>query len=199
MIKLLTEFNETSIFSDLHLGHNKEFIWEKRGFSSATEHDNYMMKCLEPVDENSTTISLGDITYRCDQQQRIQLSVRMRMLAKARRFCCISGNHDLKFLNQEFHATMATHDVVRLGDMAMLRDSSNQLVVISHYPFLEWPGRFRGSLHLHGHCHGNLDPSLTTAGRMDCSVDCLMQIFGTPAVKVSSIIDYMRDRDANLA
>ena len=29
--------------SDLHIGHDKEFIWGSRGFSSLEEHDTEMM------------------------------------------------------------------------------------------------------------------------------------------------------------
>ncbi len=194
MIKLQIKFDETVIFSDLHYGHDREFIWKARGFNSPEEHDKYMLHELSSIEQHAT-ISLGDISYRCDQARRSALVDAMRVLGKQSQFCCISGNHDLKFLNQEFPEN--THEVVRLGDMAILQEGLT-MVVISHYPFLEWPHKFHDALHLHGHCHGNLSPDLPTTGRMDCSADCLMRIFGGPVVTVSEIVSYIRDRDAGV-
>jgi len=189
VIKIRPKFSDTVIFSDLHYGHDAEFIWEKRGFDSPEMHHEYMINQLENelVHHNRTIISLGDIMFRGDQKRCALLRESMERVAKVNTFWCIDGNHDMKFLNRE-----KLQRVNRIGDMAMLQEG-NQVVIISHYPLLEWPSKFYGAVHLHGHCHGNLD--VISDGRMDCSADELMRVFDRPIVPLPDILDYIKHRD----
>ena len=50
------------ITSDLHLGHNKDFLWHPRGFNSIEEHDKEVIKRWnEIVSPNDTVYVLGDL------------------------------------------------------------------------------------------------------------------------------------------
>ena len=79
-------------------------------------------------------------------------------------------------LNGHIHLIIGGHD--RIKDVEQgglesyqyykeLRDP--QHIVLFHYPLESWNGSFRGSIHLHGHCHGNLQHILPR--RLDISVD----------------------------
>ena len=48
--------------SDLHIGHDKEFIWKERGFSSIEEHDKEILKRWnEKITSEDTVYILGDL------------------------------------------------------------------------------------------------------------------------------------------
>lgn len=53
-------FENLYFCSDLHLGHNKEFLWGKRGFSSPEEHDRFIWDSLSTIPTGSILINLGD-------------------------------------------------------------------------------------------------------------------------------------------
>jgi calcineurin-like phosphoesterase family protein len=42
-------------------------------------------------------------------------------------------------------------------------------VFLSHFPYREWGGYHKGSYHLYGHCHGNIDDYKQST---DIGVDC---------------------------
>ena len=48
--------------SDLHLGHDRNFIWDPRGFNSVEEHDETIIKNWnELVSPDDTVYCLGDL------------------------------------------------------------------------------------------------------------------------------------------
>ena len=58
------------ITSDLHLGHAKPFIWEKRGYTSIQDHDDKIIdKINELVGPNDTLFSLGDFCLNTTEPQ----------------------------------------------------------------------------------------------------------------------------------
>lgn len=67
----------------------------------------------------------------------------------------IKGNHD------SFMAKDAGFREVR--ESVLLRERMGRSSVacwLSHYPFISWPERGEGSVHLHAHCHGTVPASL---------------------------------------
>ena len=181
---------EVSICSDMHIGHDKPFIWKARGYSSPEEHHEDMLYWLNYALRVSTTcISLGDLMFRASSE--IKDLVWPMVYNKA--FKSILGNHDGKSLG---NGSLGDRN---LGDIACLKLDTNEQVVISHYPMLEWPGAYHGAYHLHGHCHNNLAPETYRAKRMDCSTDCLIRIFGRPVADLDEILEYIDVRDAEHA
>ena len=73
----------------------------------------------------------------------------------------IQGNHD------EFKYYRNTN-IAYLGPYFELH-FSHRLFVLSHYPFQSWNKQNYGSIHLHGHSHGHLEPHI--ANRFDVGVD----------------------------
>ncbi len=190
MKSLKLKRKEVSICSDMHIGHDRDFIWKARGYSSPEEHHEDMLYWLSYAIGTSTTcISLGDLTFKAD--------VAMRKLIWPNiyndSFKAILGNHDAKFIEK---CSLGDRN---LGDAAMLKLDTNEVVVISHYPMLEWPSAYHGAYHLHGHCHNNLAPETYRARRMDCSTDCLIRIFGRPVADLDELLEYIDIRDVEHA
>ena len=50
--------------SDFHMGHNKPFIYEKRGFSSIEEHDASILSEVSKLTAKDTLYYLGDFTFK---------------------------------------------------------------------------------------------------------------------------------------
>lgn len=60
-------------------------------------------------------------------------------------------------------------------------------VILCHYPMTLWQGSHRGSIHVFGHCKGNL------AIRAPRSIDVSYNIFCKP-ININKIIGWLRDR-----
>lgn len=76
--------------SDLHLGHNKEFLWRPRGFNSIEEHDAAIINNInEAVMPEDTLYLLGD-TIMGDQERGREWLQQLN----CRHIKYIEGNHE---------------------------------------------------------------------------------------------------------
>ena len=56
--------------SDLHLCHDREFVWKSRGFSSCDEMNNVLINnIIECVNKDDTLYILGDVGLGQDTQK----------------------------------------------------------------------------------------------------------------------------------
>jgi len=78
----------------------------------------------------------------------------------------VMGNHDYRNLRKKHLAKFAK--VVEL-DYIKLGNGYKHRVMLCHYPMATWRASCHGSLHLHGHSHGNLKEY---GLRLDAGVDC---------------------------
>ena len=74
----------------------------------------------------------------------------------------IVGNHDIK--NQQV-MRLPWETVTPLHELKI----GGQRATLCHYPLETWPASWRGSMMLHGHCHGSLRRKV--AKRFDVGVD----------------------------
>lgn len=65
-MSFIRKYNEDTkvwLMSDLHLGHDRDFVWAKRGFSNVQEHNETLIKNIRTcVGENDEFFILGDLT-----------------------------------------------------------------------------------------------------------------------------------------
>lgn len=133
--------------SDLHLNHQKDFVWKERGFSSvqemnATIIDNFN-ECVRTQD---TLYLLGDNWLNCSVGEGIALLNQIK--CKDIRF--IRGNHDSPNRWGVLWEVGKT-----LGWAEMIKDAK-KYYLLSHYPTQttnyddEWATAVRN---LHGHSH----------------------------------------------
>ena len=84
----------------------------------------------------------------------------------------IVGNHDHEAYKKAQVMTSNTKGIKNIffhGDIWSVKDD-NVRVVLCHYPIYEWEGSFKGAIHFHGHCHGNIGKSFKT-NAYDVGVD----------------------------
>jgi calcineurin-like phosphoesterase family protein len=106
-------------------------------------NEKMVLEWNEKVSSEDLVYILGDVAFLPAQKA----TEYMRRLNG--RKILIEGNHDRKLLNdpsfrREF---VEVHSYLRLN-------YQGTLIIMSHYPFLEWDQMHRGSLHFHGHLHG---------------------------------------------
>ena len=81
--------NKIWITSDLHFGHQREFLYEPRGFTSIYDHDEEIIKNWNSVvDIDDDVYILGDIMLN-DNEYGIKLFKRLKG-----KIHIIRGNHD---------------------------------------------------------------------------------------------------------
>lgn len=81
----------------------------------------------------------------------------------------ILGNHDSFMVKDSGFAGVHETALVRVR-----RGRGTVAVWMSHYPFMSWPERQEGSVHLHAHCHGTVPASLPGVygpARLDMSAE----------------------------
>ena len=137
---------KTFITADLHFGHANmmKFNPDTRQYRDA-DHMNAML-----VQEWNTTVGVDDLTYILGDFAFLhasKASAIARMLNG--RKILVTGNHDGKLLREPdfcscFEDIQSYMRVVHNGT----------IVIMSHFPFLEWDQMHRGSVHFYGHVHG---------------------------------------------
>ena len=65
-MSFVRKYNEDTkvwLMSDLHLGHDRDFVWAKRGFSNIQEHNETLIENIKTcVGKNDEFFILGDLT-----------------------------------------------------------------------------------------------------------------------------------------
>ena len=135
--------------SDWHIGHNKPFIYEARGFSSIEEHDKEILKrCNEIVTHNDTLWILGDIAMGGDEKE--WNSIFHSLLCWDIHY--IRGNHDT---NNKMDIYNNEYGFEYHGYAEIFKYSKRRTFYLSHYPTIV--GNFedgRPSMwNLSGHTH----------------------------------------------
>lgn len=141
--------------ADPHFGHENIIRLCGRPFETAAEMDAYMLSAwqqtVRPADE---VYIVGDFSFRGRQPAAgilEQLPGRKILLR---------GNHD-RWVKGEPAAVRqleAVHDLLVIEDTAPDPETGvprTFSVVLCHYPLLEWPQYYRGSLHVYGHVHNS--------------------------------------------
>lgn len=127
--------------ADTHFGHAGIIRLSKRPFRSVAEMDAAMISRWNAVvSKTDRVFHLGDF---CFKGSKLATAVLGELNGH---IVLIRGNHD----------TENTAKLDRWEQVADLLEVTveGEKLCLCHYPLLEWPGAFRGALHLHGHTHG---------------------------------------------
>ena len=137
---------------DLHFGHKNVIKHDGRPFETVEEMDDTLIKYWNSIVTNTDDVYIaGDFAYRNNQIGR-DASWYLRQLRGKKHL--IIGNHDNKLVNDKD----ACRYLESIEHMTYVKDNGRD-VYICHYPMAEWNGFFRGSYHVYGHVHNNLNES----------------------------------------
>lgn len=146
---------KTYFTADTHFGHATMLKAGRRPFATTAEMDEALVASWNSVVTNADEVwHLGDFAYKSEPGRAAQLFARLKGTKRL-----VRGNHD-----EAETLALGWAEVVDFKELVV---DSNR-VVLSHYPMREWPGFFRGNLHLFGHCHGTMPGSRTC---LDAGVD----------------------------
>lgn len=141
--------------SDTHFSHYNSIKYCNRPFNTTGEmnetlRDNWNSR-VKPED---IIYHVGDVTWKGDYGILGELNGEKHL---------IPGNHDEKVLDKlsRYFNSIQHHRSININ---------GQVVFLSHYPAETWDRSHYGSIHIHGHTHGNL----SSYGRLrfDVGVDC---------------------------
>lgn len=148
--------------SDPHFFHKNIIRFQGRPFKDLNEmHSTIINNWNSVVDEDCIVYCLGDVTF-AGKNKTLEI-----LHALKGKIVLIRGNHD-RGIDKMASRFEGIYDYLALR---------NEGVVLFHYPILSWAGVHRDSIHLHGHCHGNLKPvydkdrNMYTQKRFDVGVD----------------------------
>lgn len=156
--------------SDLHIDHENIIRHSNRPWENILEMNSYIEKELfKDVSEEDYIFDLGDTIWK-PSHQRVE---KVMSWFNSKNIYKIQGNHDKKIYSKSSEKIKEETQILDLR--VKLKDTSEIILVLSHYPMVSWNHKFRGSINLHGHCHGNIDEyNLTSKDlRFDISFDSL--------------------------
>lgn len=186
-IKLNDSSNETWIVSDLHLNHNKNFIFEKRGFVSIQDHNDTIINTInDKVKPDDNLISLGDFCLMTKEDEFEKFRERIN----CKNIYMIFGNHPnpiYKIFKREVFSKYGEDIEVypfRYKNMIFIGYHMDfviqgKYVVINHFPLDIWDHMKDGAYMLCGHSHYSFERTHkdSTDGKI---LDCGWEGHGKP-------------------
>lgn len=113
--------------SDLHIGHDKDFLYEPRGFDSIEEHDTAILKRWNSiVTPDDTVYILGDLCMNGNEYEWDRVYKNLNGHIKFLR-----GNHDT---DNKIKRYIEEYDMEDLGLSVWYRYSKRRNFLLSHYP-----------------------------------------------------------------
>lgn len=206
------KYDESQCFfiSDLHWGHDKDFIWGKRGFTSIQESDETLIERWNAtVPANGIVFHLGDFIFNDGTGKRFWELCRRLQYSQ---LFLLLGNHTSgqrqayqKTLDEqhpqigaEVYPLTAYLDknsdkrITFLPQYVEVVINSTQLV-LCHYPIISHNNMGKGSIHLTGHSHGACDITNANTGR-GFRLDCGVESFGCP-ISLVEVKRHLQGRD----
>jgi calcineurin-like phosphoesterase family protein len=171
--------------SDPHYGHANIIKYCDRPFADAQEMDEALIANYNAlVKPEDSVYFLGDFCFSKDPNRVFQ-----RLNGKKH---LILGNHDLT-KSGDLRKGLDECDWEWIKNVYMLRlskKSRSKMIWMGHYAHLVWPNSHKGSMHLHGHSHGDLHDD-GKSRRLDAGVDA----WGYKPVHLDKILEIMLKRD----
>jgi len=169
--------SDTFFISDLHLFHQNILQFkETRPFHDVDHmHQHIINTWNAKVPKTATVYHLGDISFLKGSDQTPLYNILNNLNGK---ITFLKGNHDhdkkIKAYNEAIENGNLRDDLVFEYTPYKEIKVNKEMIVLCHYPIVDWNRQRYGSIHLHGHCHGTLNLSLDNM--MDVGYDPLTKI-----------------------
>lgn len=168
----------------LHIFHKQPFIWQKRGYTSISEHAiGVQNKINEVVGPEDTLFILGDTFLNTPS---LDAAKDWLNGIKCQNVNILYGNHNAG-INQlckeqwdyynhgtEYYPVVVASFNKKVYGHYLEVEINDKLCVLSHFPLAIWNKSHHGSFNLHSHNHGTFKESLptdSTCKRLDCGWD----------------------------
>jgi calcineurin-like phosphoesterase family protein len=132
--------------SDTHFGHGGALGLYRRPFASvAAMNEGLIERWNATVGPDDEVWHLGDFAIRQRPAVVVELLARLRGCKHL-----VAGNNDPQETTKlDGWKSVQPYVEIETEDVSL---------VLCHYPFRSWRGMGKGSVNLHGHCHGRLKP-----------------------------------------
>ena len=190
------------VVSDLHLGHQKEFIWGKRGYSSVVDHDrNVIAKINELVGPDDILFSLGDF---CLNTNETGFDNYLSQIT-CQNIHMLWGNHPnpmYKIYRTMVAAEYQRDDIevypYRYRNAVLLGHHyecyiNGRYVVMNHFPISVWENMKYGAYMLCGHSHYSF-PDTRENATNGLTLDCGWDGHGKP-LSFGEIVQIMKKKE----
>lgn len=195
-IKLNKEQNIYFV-SDLHLGHNKPFVVQARGFTNVIEHNKFIIDNInQHVGENDILFNLGDFALYSDTVQVTDYFNRIN----CKNIYYVWGNHEGS-TTQIYHEAvkeqygkydievypLTWNNVTFIGNYSKIRVGKKE-TTLSHFAPRLWDKSHHGTFAICGHSHGSFPeilPSHSINKVVDVGVDVALTYFDRQKVVFS--------------
>jgi predicted phosphodiesterase len=203
------DYNKIKINSDFHYGHDRDFLYGPRGFSSGKEHSDWLDEQIASLDPNDLLICLGDVGLGIGADSIIDFIERIPCET-----LMVWGNHNsgvyqayknnlpLGFDNHEVYPLRIAKNVTMMGESFLL-DVDRDRFFCTHMAPLVFHDQNRGRVCLCGHSHSNLkqiNPDRDDFGKiLDCGVENAKRFNGTAFFDIDEAVNILAKKKlANL-
>lgn len=189
-----TKKNKLWFMSDLHYNHENVIKFNRRPFENVKEMNWHIeQELITKVGPGDILFDMGDLFWKTDETTMKNVI----SLASPKEWYKILGNHDnYNVYRKSYIGTLFTllSDILEIN---VDHEGRNYRLTLCHYPMISWNGKARGTLMIHGHCHGNIDNINTesTDLRVDVGFDgALAKKTGSFLISFEDILEYMKEK-----
>lgn len=189
-----TKKNKLWFMSDLHYNHENVIKFNRRPFENVKEMNWHIeQELITKVGPGDILFDVGDLFWKTDETTMKNVI----SLASPKEWYKILGNHDnYNVYRKSYIGTLFTllSDILEIN---VDHEGRNYRLTLCHYPMISWNGKARGTLMIHGHCHGNIDNINTesTDLRVDVGFDgALAKKTGSFLISFEDILEYMKEK-----
>lgn len=189
--------------SDIHYNHSNIIRHSRRPFCSIEEMNQYIIQELKcKIKPEDVLFDLGDMTWRMTPQEICDFLDQI----PTKNIYKIVGNHDKYGIYYGSGGIDVREKLKMVADILDIqveswRTKKTYMITISHYPMVSWNHKPHGSIHLHGHTHGNIDKfnDSTYDLRVDLSYDgTLSKNLGSFIIDFEDIIKFFDNKTGGM-